>query len=207
MPMAHGFSSVLEPRVESLEFWRGLEAVMRYSRRNCYALKLGLSSPPSSPVRRRGSTEDSASPKEVMPGDGEDLVMPEVIVGASEEITRCVCVRHASSLGCKVTEAKNFGELRQALEVAQRQNWCHALLVFVCERRWEEMIQRLHLHVRPPVLVRCSLYSGLGVCHKKWLPSETRRSFASIVRDSSAWWDEACRLGTWDRAMEPRLKG
>eukprot|EP00913_Durusdinium_trenchii_P006682 g6279.t1 len=162
-----------DPRQFASEFERSLKTFTRLQPLEFKAL-LPCSGLPATPM------------SEVMPGDGEDLVMPEVIVGASEEITRCVCVRHASSLGCKVTEAKNFGELRQALEVAQRQNWCHALLVFVCERRWEEMIQRLHLHVRPPVLVRCSLYSGLGVCHKKWLPSETRRSFASILAAKSS---------------------
>lgn len=80
----------------------------------------------------------------------------ELLVAATDASTRCVFLRHAEKLGCKlVREVERFEDLAKELLSAQNHNCSSPLLVFV-ERRWESVIAKLPLHVRPPFVVRTS---------------------------------------------------
>eukprot|EP00434_Breviolum_minutum_P001146 symbB.v1.2.001004.t1/scaffold43.1/size391093/33 len=125
----------------------------------------------------------------------------ELIIAALDASTRCVFQRHAARLGVqKVTEVERLDDLIKVILAAQHRNCSIPLLVFVGEARWETAIANLETYVRPVFMVRSSATARIGPCHRQMLPSGSFNTFINIVSDCEAWWEEACKTGTWYRA-------
>ncbi|CAL1153801.1 unnamed protein product [Cladocopium goreaui] len=156
------------------------------------------------PSRRK--RRDRTSPSKIRPATvAVRRCAAELLVAAVDASTRCVFLRHAEKLGCKVvSEVERLEDLTKELLSAQNHNCSSPLLVFVGERRWESRIAKLHLHVRPPFVVRTSVDFEHGPCHRHMLPSGSFNAFASIVQDCETWWEEACNTGTWYMAAPLR---